>query len=370
MVLAALLLAGGLYLRGRPQVYDNGTAEVLYTDGGVTYQVLAGWINDRFYSAQEISQQVDVRDELYTFPQCLYINHPESSANAKEEFMEKVERVTAAFVETDSEELPWTCDEPVPRPDYVPEAALVSSIHFYSGSGQGTLHWTIEMKNGDLIHLYQAMDAHPLEVYRFTPEDTPLNTVEEVQALLDSLVEITGGGPNTVDIHLPPVTYDGGITIPREINLYGAEEGGRTVFTGPIRIPTPIKRNTWIYDIDLVGNGSSVGLSTASNAFLLGCRISGWRTGVLVQDAWVSAVEYTFEDNGIVLHYNADTGSPMSSHYRGDIFRNNGTGILFERVPNRMALSFPEVVFSGNGTDIDNRCGQELDLSEATFESQ
>ncbi|MCI9588897.1 MAG: zinc ribbon domain-containing protein, partial [Oscillospiraceae bacterium] len=44
MVLAALLLAGGLYLRSRPQVYDNGAAEVLYTDGGVTYQVLAGWI--------------------------------------------------------------------------------------------------------------------------------------------------------------------------------------------------------------------------------------------------------------------------------------------------------------------------------------
>lgn len=237
MVLAALLLARGLYLRSRPQVCDNGTAEILYTDGGVTYQVLAGWINDRFDSAQEISQQVDVRDELYTFPQCLYINHPESGANAKDEFMEKVERVTAAFVETDSEELPWTCDEPVPRPDYAPEAALVSSIHYYSGSGQGTLQWTIEMKNGDFIHLYQAIEAHPLEVYRFTPEDTPLNTVEEVQALLDSLNEITGGGQNTVDIHLPPVTYDGGITIPREINLYGAEEGGRTVFTGPIRIP-------------------------------------------------------------------------------------------------------------------------------------
>ena len=88
---------------------------------------------------------------------------------------------------------------------------------------------------------------------------------------------------------------------------------------------------------------------------------------MLVQDAWVSAVECTFEDNGIGLHYNADTGSPMSSHYRRDIFRNNGTGILFERVPNRMALSFPAVVFSGNGTNIDNRCGQELDLSEAVF---
>ena len=368
MVLAALLLARGLYLRSRPQVYDNGAAEVLYTDGGVTYQVLAGWINDRFDSAQEISQQVDVRDELYTFPQCLYINHPESGANAKDEFMEKVERVTAAFVETDSEELPWTCDEPIPREDYAPEAALVSSIHYYSGSGQGTLQWTIEMKNGDFIHLYQAIEAHPLEVYRFTPEDTPLNTVEEVQALLDSLNEITGGGQNTVDIHLPPVTYDGGITIPREINLYGAEEGGRTVFTGPIRIPTPIKRHSWIYDIDFVGSGNGVGFSTSARTFLQRCRFSGWRTGVLVQDAWVSAFECTFEDNGIGLHYNADTAIPMSSHYRGNIFRNNDTGILFERVPNRMALSFPEVVFSGNGTDIDNRCGQELDLSEAVFD--
>ncbi len=368
MVLAALLLARGLYLRSRPQVCDNGTAEILYTDGGVTYQVLAGWINDRFDSAQEISQQVDVRDELYTFPQCLYINHPESGANAKDEFMEKVERVTAAFVETDSEELPWTCDEPVPRPDYAPEAALVSSIHYYSGSGQGTLQWTIEMKNGDFIHLYQAIEAHPLEVYRFTPEDTPLNTVEEVQALLDSLNEITGGGQNTVDIHLPPVTYDGGITIPREINLYGAEEGGRTVFTGPVRMVPPNTGISWIYDIDFVGSGNGVGFSTSARTFLQRCRFSGWRTGVLVQDAWVSAFECTFEDNGIGLHYNADTAIPMSSHYRGNIFRNNDTGILFERVPNRMALSFPEVVFSGNGTDIDNRCGQKLDLSEAVFD--
>ena len=33
-----------------------------------------------------------------------------------------------------------------------------------------------------------------------------------------------------------------------------------------------------------------------------------------------------------------------------------------------MALSFPEVVFSGNGTDIDNRCGQEVSIADAIFE--
>jgi len=58
----------------------------------------------------------------------------------------------------------------------------------------------------------------------------------------------------------------------------------------------------------------------------------------------------------------------MDSRYMGDVFRNNGTAVLLERVPNRMALSFHDTVFSGNGTDIDNRCGQELDLSEAVFD--
>ena len=369
MVLAALLLAGGLYLRSRPQVYDNGNAEVLYTDGGVTYQVLAGWLDDRFDPAHQVYQPVDVRDMLYTFPQCLYINHPESGANANDEFMEKVERVTAAFVETDSEELPWTCDEPIPRPGYAPEAALVSSIHFYSGSGQGTLRWTIEMKNGDLIHLYQTMQSIPKEVYRFTPEDAPMNTVEEVQALLDSLDEIAEGGRNTVEIHLPPVTYDGGITIPWYIDLYGAEEGGRTVFTGPVRMVSPNTGISWIYDIDFVGSGNGVGFSTSTRTFLQRCRFSGWRTGVLVQDAWVSAFDCTFEENEIGLHFNHDSGNPMDSRYMGDVFRNNGTAVLLERVSTKESLSFPEAVFSGNGTDIDNRCGQELDLSEAIFES-
>ena len=368
MVLAALLLAGGLYLRGRPQVYDNGAAEVLYTDGGVTYQVLAGWLDDRFDPAHQVYQPVDVRDMLYTFPQCLYINHPESGANANDEFMEKVERVTAAFVETDSEELPWTCDEPIPRPGYAPEAALVSSIHFYSGSGQGTLRWTIEMKNGDLIHLYQTMQSIPKEVYRFTPEDAPMNTVEEVQALLDSLDEIAEGGRNTVEIHLPPVTYDGGITIPWYIDLYGAEEGGRTVFTGPVRMVSPNTGISWIYDIDFVGSGNGVGFSTSTRTFLQRCRFSGWRTGVLVQDTWVSTFDCTFEENEIGLHFNNDTGISIDSRYTRDVFRNNVTAVLLERVATGESLCFPEVVFSGNGTDIDNRCGLEVDISDAIFE--
>lgn len=368
IVLAVLTLALVLWLRSRPQVHDNGTAEVIYTSDGVTYQVLAGWINDRFDPADQVIQPVDDVDMLYTFPQCLYINYPESGANAKDEFMEQVEKVTAAFVETDSQELPWYCDEPIPREDYIPEAALVSSIHFYAGSGRGTLQWTVEMKNGDVIRLYQTMESQIMERYLFTPEDTPLDTVEEVQALLDSLEEITGGSDlNIVEIHLPPVTYDGGVTIPRDVNLYGAEEGGRTTFTGPVRVTGWAQGLSWLYDLDFVGSGDGVGFSTSNRAFLIGCRISGWRTGVLMQDNLVDAFDCTFENNETALHFNADTGSFSDGRYMRDVFRNNGTAVLLERMPTEELISFPESVFSGNGTDIDDRCGQALDLSEAVF---
>lgn len=368
IVLAVLALAVTLWFRSRPRVYDNGTAEVLYTQGGVTYQVLAGWMDNRFYPANQVRQPVDDVDMLYTFPQCLYINHSENGANARDEFMEQVEKVTAAFVETDSQELPWYCDDPVLREDYIPEAALVSSIHFHAGSGKGTLRWTVEMKNGDVIRLYQAMESQIMERYLFTPEDTPLNTAEEVQALLDSLDELTGGSElNIVEIHLPPVTYDGGVTIPRYINLYGAEEGGRTTFTGPVRITPSGTGLSWIYDIDFVGSGEGVGFSTSSRVFLQRCRVSGWRTGILMQDNLVDAWDCIFENNETALHFNADTGSFSDDRYMRDVFRNNGTAVLLERLPTEETISFPESVFSGNGTDIDNRCGQKLDLSEAVF---
>ena len=338
----------------------------------MTYQVLAGWMNDRFYPAQEITQPVNPEDDtLSTFPQCLYINHPDSGANAMDEFMEKVERVTASFIETEHEEEPWYCDEPVPRPDYVPEAAQVASIHFHAGSGQGRIQWRVEMKNGDVIHLYQTMQTCPVPVYHFTPEDTPLDTVEEVQALLDSLEELTAGDPlAVVDIRLPPVTYDGGLIIPFAVSLYGAEEGagGRTTFTSPVRASYPSDGITYLYDVDIVGGGDGVGVSSSNRMFLFGCRIDHWRTGLLILDDWVNAWDCIFTDNEIGVHFNADSGSQMDSRYKGDVFRSNGTAVLLERVPTRVPLDFPETVFSGNGTDIDNRCGLPLKLGEAVFE--
>ena len=49
-------------------------------------------------------------------------------------------------------------------------------------------------------------------------------------------------------------------------------------------------------------------------------------------------------------------------------FLRNGTGLLIEGVPVEQALGLPGCRFEGNGTDIDNRSGQPLDISQAVFQ--
>lgn len=55
--------------------------------------------------------------------------------------------------------------------------------------------------------------------------------------------------------------------------------------------------------------------------------------------------------------------------YNNNTFRNNGTAVLLENVPTDLTLNFENSVFTGNRTDIDNRCDQPLDLSQAIFEA-
>ena len=84
--------------------------------------------------------------------------------------------------------------------------------------------------------------------------------------------------------------------------------------------------------------------------------------------AWFNADECVFEDNTVGFHFNAKTGTPSDTTYVDNIFRNNGTAVLLEQVPSDVSLEFPGSRFQGNGTDIDNRCDQALELDEAVFE--
>ena len=45
----------------------------------------------------------------------------------------------------------------------------------------------------------------------------------------------------------------------------------------------------------------------------------------------------------------------------------NDTAVLLEQVPTDTVLNFGQCVFEHNETDLDNRCSQPVDLSEAEF---
>ena len=79
--------ASGIFFLLQPDIYEGG-AEVIYRDSDGTYQILLGKASDRYTPVPNIDHNAE-RGAEYRFPTCLFINHEESGANAKEVFLKK-----------------------------------------------------------------------------------------------------------------------------------------------------------------------------------------------------------------------------------------------------------------------------------------
>ena len=264
---------------------------------------------------------------------------------------------------------PWRCEPPVEM-DFDPEAARISLLTYSAESGPMELRWTLVMKNGDTIRLYQRVDLDIIPTLHYTPENCAMNTAGELQALVDEINK-TADPEAIVYLHLPAVTYQGGLVMEgRPINLLGSEgeNGARTTFTGPVR--ATVAGHIYNFEnIDFTGPGDGVGVSVSARLHLTGCRLSRWRTGLLCYgNSWVNFQDCVFENNTVGFHFNVSNATPTTYHYSGNLFQNNGTAVLLESVPSDQALYFDGTRFSRNGTDIDNRCGHEVSIAAAIFE--
>ena len=375
-ILAVLLLlgAGALwYLSTRPQVYE-AQGEIYYTDGDGTYQVVLASPETRMRPAYTVTHTAEI-DTAYRFPVRLYVNHVDSDASANDRFLEKVAWVKAEFLPADGGGGNVSCQEPAPAPDYAPDAALVSFVDFVAqGDFTAQMLWTIRMKSGDTLQLRQDLVVEVIQTYHYYPQDAPMATSEELQALVDRICADTELEA-VVNIHLPAVTYTGGVTVEgRPINFYGSVEGERrTAFTGPVRVDESVGRYSggisYFENIDFLGSGEGIGLSAAANARATNCTFTGWKTGVLgYGEAWVNVIGCTFQDNGTGFHFNSTGRSANHSMYNDNLFRGNDTAVLLENVPTELELNFRGSVFAGNGVDIDNRRGHPADISGAIFQ--
>ncbi len=150
----------------------------------------------------------------------------------------------------------------------------------------------------------------------------------------------------------------------RAVNLYGSldQTGGRTTFTGPVRLAYSGGVISYFEGIDFTGSGGT-GISAMSRLHLTNCRLSEWDTAIFCSEsAWVNADQCIFSDNGVGLHIDNAEPNISDSRFEGNTF------VLLEQVGVEMLLKFPVTLFSGNGTDIDNRCGQELELDRTFFQ--
>ena len=372
-VLLLLAAAGtGWYLSTRPQVYDDGgTGEVIYTDEDGTYQILLGWRDTPYEPAPVITQTAE-QDEEYTFPVCLFIHHKDTGANAGGIFLRKVASVTAEFDTPDDPSGYIRYGEPAYE-SYAPDAALTSFTQFLGRENSARGTWTITMDNGDVILLHQTLNVDLIETVDIYPEDAPMDTIEALQTLVDSIGDQVGDH-DVVNLHLPAVTYEGDLSITgRSVNLYGNTEGeGRTVFTGSVQVNPKIDNGVnYLYDLDFVGSGDGVGVTAAQRTWTIGCTFTGWRTALMCHgtgaDGGICYTECRFEDNEVAVHYNTNRTNFFNSVAPDNQFLRNGTAILIEGEPVDQTMGLPGCRFEGNGTDIDNRSGQPLDISQASF---
>lgn len=375
-VLAAALLAA-LVWRLLPKTYDNGTAEALYAMKGQTYQLCIAWADTPTtpFSDRYTSAAVDFNSR---YPALLYINRAGTGENAADEFLPQVESIAAEFVNRSfaggaREDMRLSCTSPARQTDYVPDAASITYVDFClwrDGDYEAQLVFTVTMKNGDTIRVRQAHHFHAAKTYTYTPEDAPMDTLEDLQALLEKIGR-TAEADAEINIYLPPVTYAGELVLNRlAVNLYGSldQTGARTAFTSPVHLTYSSGVISYFEGIDFTGSGGT-GISAMSRLHLTNCRLSGWDTAVSCsENAWVNADQCVFSDNGVGLRINNAVPNISDSRFEGNTFQNNETAVLLERVGVDLALDFPGSVFAGNGTDIDNRCGQELELDQTVFQ--
>ena len=365
LLAAAAVVLGGYYLL-TPNTY-NGYGQVTYRDSDGTYQLLITPQTDRFTPKPLVEEQAEVEGE-YRFPCRLFVNHVDSGANAGQMFVQKIAWAQTEFIQDPDNPSPFVCSQPRPM-DMSPEAALVSLVDYTGRSTRGELVWTLKMNNGDTITLRQTISVTPIETLDYYPEDYPMETTQQLQALVDQICQEVPL-PTVVNLHLPPATY-GGLTIEgRPINLYGSAEGGRrTTFTDTLRLPSHSGPILYCYDIDFKGSGDGIAVSTAAQYWAEGCTFSDWRTGMLIYgNAWGTIINCQFAGNQVGFHFNSSDNYVIHCTYNDNIFEGNDTAVLLEQVPGEETLSFEGCRFSGNQLDIDNRCGHPLDITQAIFE--
>lgn len=362
VLIAAMVILACTYAN-RAKTYEGG-ANVVYTDKDGAYELLVTFHPDDIANNRPVrTKTVSLSTNEFSSMTAMLGVYHNGELTDTEAFFEKVESCTLEA--SPNEEGALTLSEPAYNTNFLP-AARESDIIYSGESGTNQLLWTLHMKNGDTIRLKQTFEVIPLVHQVYTPEDTDLDTMEDLKALLERINEEISED-TIVDIYLPPVTYTGALTISsRAVNLYGSTGGsGRTVFTGTLSVNADNPSNVMLFDLDFEGDGGT-GLSATASVLMGSCSFSGWDIGAVALDGGMIGVEHcVFQNNGIGFKYNSVVYHSFKGDFPDCTISDNDIGVQFARLDGTITIDFVGSVFSGNRIDIDNPAQYPIDTSRA-----
>ena len=363
-----LLCALGLTLFHASRSFSADGPELIYTDGRSSYRLFLSVMPNSYGVAvsTDVFRTVISEADQAARVSCLAVRDSVTGADLQEDFLQKLAGVRVHAVPgPDSVAADVLAPE---KNENFPDTAIAATVPYSAETGENEIVWELEMKNGDRIRLSQRFEISVRPTLVFTEEDTPMDTLEDLQALLDRIYE-TDGTSSSVTVYLPPRTYEGGLHFrDRGFLLIGSSDGERqTTFTGPFTVDVRGPQVAEFHNIAFLGDGG-VGITAHEAVFLQDCIFMGWDIGACaLEGSWIAANGCRFENNRV--GFESDSGSSSMSHpaFPGCSFLGNETALLLLRVPDQFPLDFQGCVFSGNAVDIDNRAGVKLDTSKAEF---
>lgn len=361
-------LCAFLLYEPEPQVVE-GAGQVVYQDRDNVYQITVS-INEGgtlpWAATPYISNSV-APGTGFRYPAQLLIYRNGYDPAIQEEFLEKVLSCTVTATPVEGGQA-MQCTTPAPTSEF-PKAALVSHIAYNEQSLLNEIRWSFLMENGDTIILTHQIEAIPLQEVNYYPEDYPMETIEDLEQLLEIIYREQDAG-TVVNLHLPAVTYDGGLTLNRRsVNLYGTINDDRqTTFAGTVYVKNHEPDPADFSDICFAGT-EGVGLEASAGVYLQNCTFTGWDTGLLAVSGGSFILRgCTFENNDVGAKYATDWYSYFSGDFPGCTFRGNSIGFWLKELPTDSTLTFQDSVFADNGINLQNDAGHSIDLSETTYQ--
>ena len=223
-LLGAFVLVAVL-LYHRPVTLEGG-ARVVYTDKDGEYELIIGSDSGSLANrAPEEYRSISLSaDDASCLPALLGVFQDGELADV-EHFFAKVESCTLEAFPNENGAL--QISPPIYSDVFAP-SARECDVFFTGTSGTNQLVWTLKMKNGDTIRLSETFVVNTLVHQVFTPEDAPMETIEELKALLNR-IDGEVSADTIVDIYLPAVTYEGGLTMTSR-----AVNGGSGILLAPL----------------------------------------------------------------------------------------------------------------------------------------